>query len=114
MQVNFRKYAQAQDMISLIMKEKNLSAEEAVSYAISKDSYVAIRIKKYGYYGLAFWGHDNEERKWNVLDKPVLNLQLSEMQEMLLADIETYLRVTREEAISYFLVFTMESLGYHI
>lgn len=75
MKLDLRNNAAAQDMIRIIMREKNLSAEDAVAFAVNRDMYQ--KILKAGYASIAFdlWGHDNPERVWDALSTPVCKCQ---------------------------------------
>lgn len=114
MKLDLRNNAAAQDMIRIIMREKNLSAQAAITFAINRDMYR--KILNEGYASIAFnlWGHDNPERAWNTLSDPVVDLKLDKLQERLIEDIREKENVDCETAICYFLIFTMDFLGYHI
>lgn len=114
MKLDFRSNAAAQDMIRIIMRDKNLSVQDSIDYAISRDMHQ--KILNEGYASIAFdlWGHDNPERKWDVLDEPVIDLKLDKLREQLVEDIAEKQAVDFETAICYFLIFTMDFLGYHI
>lgn len=114
MKLDLKNNAAAQDMIRIIMREKDLSAEDAVTFAINRDIYQ--KILKAGYASIAFdlWGHDNPERVWNTLSAPVIDLKIDKLQGRLIEDISEKENVNYETAICYFLIFTMDYLGYHI
>lgn len=114
MKLDLRNNAAAQDMIRIIMREKNLSAEDAVAFAVNRDMYQ--KILKAGYASIAFdlWGHDNPERVWDALSTPVLDLKFDKLQENLIEGISEKESVDYETAICYFLIFTIDYLGYHI
>jgi len=69
-----------------------------------------------GYASIAFdlWGHDDPERKWYKLSNPVIELDLSEEKRKLIYNIAKRENVTIEIAVGYFMIFVMDSLGYHI
>ena len=104
----------AQDMIQIIVKEKNLSATEAINFAISKDSCNKILNTGWRDIAVDLWGHADPERKWSMLNNPVIQTELDEEKFSLLNHIKKELGVNSEIALSYFLIFTMELLGYHI
>ena len=76
--LDFTKCLASQDMINIIMKDKNLSDKEAIEFSINKHIYQ--KIIELGYASIAFdlWGHDDPERKWYKLSNPVIELDLSE------------------------------------
>ena len=114
MKLDLKNNAAAQDMIRIIMREKDLSAEDAVTFAVNRDIYQ--KILKAGYALIAFdlWGHDNPERVWDTISSPVIDLKLDKFQGRLIEDISEKENVDYETAICYFLIFTMDYLGYHI
>ena len=81
---------------------------------VNRDIYQ--KILKAGYASIAFdlWGHDNPERVWDTLSSPVIDLKLDKFQGRLIEDISEKENVDYETAICYFLIFTMDYLGYHI
>jgi hypothetical protein len=104
----------AQDMISIVMKEKDLSATQAIEYSISRDRHQKILQEGYASIALDLWGHDNPERKWKTLDELILDLELDEEKEHFVEDIAEKEGVDTEIAVCYFLIFLMDRLGYHI
>ena len=114
MKLDLSDNAAAQDMIRIIMREKDLSANDAVTFAVNRDMHQ--KILKEGYASIAFdlWGHDNPERVWYTLQNPVVNLEFDKLQEKLIEDISEKENVNYEIAICYFLIFAMAHLGYHI
>lgn len=103
-----------QDMLKIIMRDKNLSKEEALKYAINEQIAKRIIDTRWGAIALPIWGHDDPERKWMKLDIPFFETDLSEKQLQLITLVKKYEETDTITAISYFLLFTMESLGYHI
>lgn len=61
-----------------------------------------------------FDSFDNPERVWNTLSNPVIDLKLDKLQGRLIEDISEKENVDYKTAICYFLIFTMDYLGYHI
>ncbi|HCC34132.1 MAG TPA: hypothetical protein DEQ02_00235 [Ruminococcaceae bacterium] len=112
--LNFTNNLAAQDMIRIVMKEKDLAEKEAIEYSINRDIYQKILEEGYASIALDIWGHDNPEREWSVLDKPIFELSLDKLKERLVEDIAEKEDVDTETAICYFLIFTMDFLGYHI
>lgn len=114
MTLDLRNNAAAQDMIRIIMREKDLSAKDAVAFAVNRDIHQKILKEGYASIALDLWGHDNPERIWDTLSNPVVDLELDKLQERLIEDISEKEKVNYETAICYFLIFTMDYLGYHI
>ena len=112
--LNLKDNFAAQDMIRIIMKEKGLSAKEAIAFSISFEMHKKILKEGYASIALEFWGHEDPDRKWDVLEDPIIELELGKLSESLIKDISDKQNVDIETAICYFLIFTMESLGHHI
>lgn len=111
---NFKDTVNPQDMLKKIMKEKNLSAEKAITTSITQKN--CIRIIETGYAGIALsmWGHADPNAEKEKLDDPVVEFKLSKDKERLVGLIMEKEKVSFDEAILYFMLFTLESLGYHI
>jgi hypothetical protein len=109
--LDFSKNRKAQDMIAIIMKEKKLSPEDALKYAINIDIYNEILNKGYGCIALDMWHHFCKLRK---LDDAIFKVDFDKHQEEMISDIEKHEKVDTETSICYFLIFTMDALGYHI
>ena len=60
------------------------------------------------------WRHDNPYKKLEKLDDPVVKIKLSKDKERLVSVIMEKENVHFKTAIMYFMLFTLESLGYHI
>lgn len=114
MKLNLKNNTAAQDMICIIMREKNLSAQDAITFAINYDIHQKILKEGYVSIALDLWGHDNPDRVWDILVDPVIDLKLDKFQEELIDDIKERKNVDYETAICYFLILTMDNLGYHI
>ncbi len=114
MKVNFRYNIDAQDMLTKIMHATNLSPEKALLSTITQKNFE--RILSTGWAGIAvsLWGHDNPDAEREGLDNPTIEFQLSKDQARLLQTVMEKERIPFREAILYFMIFTMESLGYHI
>ena len=89
------------------MKEKELSAQDVVVFAVNRDMHQKILKQGYASIALDLWGHDNPGQVWDTL-------AVDKLQERLIEDISEKQNVDYETAICYFLIFTMDSLGYHI
>lgn len=114
MKLDLNKNAAAQDMIRIIMRDKSLPPDEAVKFAINRQMHQ--KILQEGYASIAFdlWGHDNPEREWDKLDNPIIEVDLDKLSTRLVEDIMEKEDVSAELAVCYFLIFTMDYLGYHI
>lgn len=112
--LDFTKHNRAQDMIRLIEDEKNLSAAEVIEYAVNFDNFK--RIIKTGWASIALdlWGHGDPDREWEVMDNPCIEVNLDENKTFLLDKIQEADKIDIETAVSYFLIFTMSEMGYHI
>lgn len=114
MKLDLNKNAAAQDMIRIIMRDKSMFPDEAVKFAINRQMHQ--KILQEGYASIAFdlWGHDNPEREWDKLDNPIIEVDLDKLSTRLVEDIMEKEDVSAELAVCYFLIFTMDYLGYHI
>jgi len=114
MKLDFSDYPEAQDMISIIQHEKGLSAIEAIKFAINDTMYRSIVEAGWASIALSLWGHDDPEREWEIIENPNFDIELDESKTTLVDKIIKKEKVDLETAISYFLIFTMDSMGYHI
>ena len=114
LKLNLKDNLAAQDMISIIMNEKGLSEVEAVKFAINKD--ISKKIISTGWAPIAFnlWGHDDPDRVWNTLNNPAFEIMFEGTEGQLIDSFVKRGNVDIETTICYFLIFTMEELGYHI
>lgn len=112
--LDFSKVAAAQDMISLIQKEKNLPAEEAIKTSVNREIFREILNAGWASIALPMWGHDNPDREWNVLDNPFFEFEVDKLTYNLIKELSIKEDVDIITSVSYFLLFTMQSLGYHI
>ena len=109
MKLDLNKNAAAQDMIRIIMRDKSMLPDEAVKFAINRQMHQ--KILQEGYASIAF---DNPEREWDKLDNPIIEVDLDKLSTRLVEDIMEKEDVSAELAVCYFLIFTMDYLGYHI
>lgn len=112
--INFTEHLDAQDMIKIVMDEKGLSAEDSIKFSVNRTIHQHILKAGYASIALGLWGHDDPEREWKVLDKPIIEIEFDKLSQNLINDIMEKEEVDFETAVSYFLLFTMEVLGYHI
>lgn len=114
LKLDFSNYLEAQDMIKIIESDKALTSTEAVEFAINENIYNSIINAGWASIALPLWGHDNPGRKWKTLDNPCIEIELEKSKYALVDKIITKEDVDLETAVSYFLLFTMDSMGYHI
>ncbi len=115
MQLNFADEPAAQDMINIIMRDKKVSAADAVLFAINEKNYRSIVMTGWASIALSMWGHSEPERVWDTLENPVIEVELDEKKKELLDRIMKIEKIKTEIiAVEYFLIFAMDSLGYHI
>lgn len=109
------RYKAAQDMIKLIEKEKGLSTSAAIDFAVNSRTFHQIVNTGFGPIALPIWGHgETGQRKWLTLDDPRIDIDFDEKKLQLINEVATMEKTNPETAVSYFLLFTMEALGYHI
>ena len=112
---DFTNFAEAQDMIFIISKEKKLTYGEAIASSINKEILNRIENEGYAAIAISLWGHANPMRKWKVLKEPILQVELDgEKFEYITQVMKKNNLSNIQDAISYFLIFTVEALGYHI
>lgn len=112
--LDFTNDAIAQDMLVKIMKEKNTNSEKGILSSITQKTFIRIIETGWGEIALPIWGHDNPDREWEKLDDPIVKIKLSKDKERLINLIMEKEKVSFKVAILYFMLFTLESLGYHI
>ena len=112
--LNLSKHPAAQDMVKIIMKEKGLSAEESLDFSITQDTYNQILNTGWASIALDLWGHGDPDREWEVLDKPIIDIEFDKHKQDLINEIVEKEKVSVVKAVSYCLIFAMQSLGYHI
>ena len=112
--INLTNQDAAQDMVTIIMAEKSLSAPEAIKFSINKTIFKNILKAGYASIALGLWGHDEPERDWDELDNPIIEVEFDTASEDLIGEVMKQEDVNFETAVAYFLLFTMEALGYHI
>lgn len=112
--VNFTNDEKAQDMLVTIMKEKNLNSEKAILSSITQKNFVRIIEAGWGQVALSMWRHDNPYTKLEKLDDPIVKIKLSKDKERLVSVIMEKENIQFKTTILLFMIFTLESLGYHI
>lgn len=114
MNLDFSNHHETQDMIKIIEADKNLTAADAIEFSINENIYKRIIDTGWASIALSMWGHAEPDRKWSVLESPHLEIEIDEEKEQLINKVIKKERVDLETAISYFILFTMDSMGYHI
>lgn len=112
--INYSDDEIAQDMIYTIMKEKNLTPAKAILSSITQKNCVTILSTGWAGMAVSLWGHDNPDREWQTLENPVVELKLSKDKERLVAIVMEKEKISLPEALQYFMIFSLEALGYHI
>lgn len=113
-QLDFTNLCAAQDMIAIIQKERNCTVQEAVLFSINSANCKSIMDTGWASIAYSLWGHDDPERKWLFLNSPKVDVEFSETDIKYLKKVAKAEKVKVVTAVCYFLVFTMQSLGYHI
>lgn len=114
MKLDFESHPEAQDMIKIIEKDKGLPAPDAIRFSINQDIYNEIVKASWASIALSMWGHDDPYRKWSRMDTPYVEVEIEENKKKLVNDIAKKEDVDIETAVCYFLLFTMDAMGYHI
>ncbi len=114
LRIDFNDDINAQDMLRQIMKSKNLTPDKAILSSITQKNCVTILSTGWAGNAVSLWGHDDPDREFEQLDNPVVEIKLSKDKIRLLEIVMEKENVTLEDAILYFMIFTLESLGYHI
>lgn len=112
--LDFTNNLKAQDMIKLIGKKKNLSEKEAILLSVNKKNYEKILKTGYSSIALSLWGHSNPDREMEKIENPIIEVNFDEDSLNAIREVLAKEKVDMEKAISYFLLYEMESLGYHI
>ena len=112
--IDFSDDTNAQDMLKQIMKSKNLTAEKAILSSITQKNCVTILSTGWAGIAVSLWGHAEPDREFEQLDNPIVEIKLSKDKTRLLEIVMEKENVALEDAILYFLIFALESLGYHI
>lgn len=112
--INYADDEIAQDMICTIMKEKNLTPAKAILSSITQRNCITILHTDWAGIAVSHWGHDNPDREWKTLENPVVELKLSKDKERLVAIVMEKEKISLPEALQYFMIFSLEILGYHI
>ena len=112
--IDFSKETDAQDMLSKIMRKKNLTPEKALLSTITQKNCVTILVTEWAGMAVSLWGHADPDGEREKLEDPIVKIKLSKDKERLISIVMEKENVSFDEALLYFMIFTLESLGYHI
>jgi hypothetical protein len=112
--IDFSKETDAQDMLSKIMKKKNLTPEKALLSTITQKNCVTILATEWAGMAVSLWGHADPDGEREKLEDPIVKIKLSKDKERLISIVMEKENVSFGEALLYFMIFTLGSLGYHI
>ena len=112
--IDFSKETDAQDMLSKIMKKKNLTPEKALLSTITQKNCVTILSTGWAGMAVSLWGHADPDGEREKMEDPIVKIKLSKDKERLISIVMEKENVSFDEALLYFMIFTLESLGYHI
>lgn len=112
--IDFSDDMKAQDMIVKIMREKGLTPEKAILSSITQKNCVNILATEWASIAVSLWGHADPDVKFEELDNPIIEFKLSKDKERLIGIVMGKEQISFKDAILEFVIFTLESLGYHI
>lgn len=112
--VDFSEDTDAQDMLSKIMRRKNLTPDKAILSSITYKNCVTILSTGWAGMAVSSWGHDDPYREREKLDNPKVEIKLTKDKARLVGVVMEEENVSFTDAILYFMIFTLEALGYHI
>ena len=112
--VDFREDINAQDMLSKIMKKKNLTPEKALLSTITQKNCVTILATGWAGLAVSMWGHDDPFGEREQLENPIFTIKLSKDKLRLVMIVMEKESISFHNALLYFMIFTLDSLGYHI
>ena len=96
------------------MQKKNLTSEKALLSTITQKNCVTILATGWAGMAVSLWGHADPDGEREKLEDPIVKIKLSKDKERLISIVMEKENVTFGEALLYFMIFTLESLGYHI
>lgn len=112
--IDFTKRKAVQDMLCIMQREKNISVEQAILDSINEKICQQILDVGWASIALNLWAHDDPERKWDELENKIVQIDLPEDKYALVKKVMNKEKIYAPDAISYFILFTMEDMGYHI
>ena len=123
--IDLKNEYEAQDMISILLKKNNTTEEKVILSVINEKNFKRIVDEGWARLAVRNWFiHNNNDNmayidgnyaiSFTELKSPKIEIDFKPKQIDFLEAIMFHEKVKIEEAISYFLIFEMESLGYHI
>lgn len=112
--IDFSKNEHVQDMLVTLMREKNCSPSQALLSTITQGRFKRICDTKWASIAVDLWGHGEAKQEFELLKRPILKVTFPEEKELLVRFVMDIEKVSFDEAISYFMIFALEDLGYHI
>ena len=112
--VDFSEDINAQDMLCKIIKKKNLTPEKALLSTITQKNCVTILATGWAGLAVSMWGHDDPFGERERLESPTFTLKLSKDKLRLVRIVMEKESISFHDALLYFMIFTLDSLGYHI
>ena len=113
LRIDFSGYDEAQDMIMRIAEEKSISPQESVECAIGSIPLKRVR-EGYAQIAIDIWGHDDPEREWEVLDDPVIVIELGANVFESILELSREKELYVQEVLTHYLVYLLEDMGHHI
>lgn len=115
--LNVTRKKDSQDMISRLSRELNLSPEEAIKESVNESLCNKIIEAKWASIALDCWGHASFEKK-EKLANPIIDVEFTDEQYALIEKVKRAEskdgKLPEQQVIMYFILFKLESLGYHI
>lgn len=63
---------------------------------------------------LPLWGHGNPDAEKEKLENPIIEIKPNKDKTYLIKTVMEFEKVPFKTAVLYFMIFTLETLGYHI
>ena len=83
--VDFTEETDAQDMLSKIMKKKNLTPDKALLSTITQKNCVTILATGWAGMAVSLWGHADPDGEREKLEDPIVKIKLSKDKERLIS-----------------------------
>ena len=112
--VDFSNNITAQDMLIHIMRKTNLPPENALLWTLKKDIFINVIMTPWTDLAVSYWGHDDPNKKHEKLANPILKINLTYDQRQIIQSAMFLRKITFKKALTHFMIFALESLGYHI
>ncbi|MCL1975495.1 MAG: hypothetical protein FWG61_04955 [Firmicutes bacterium] len=92
-------------MIRIVMQEKNISLNEAISYSVNQNIYKRIIDTGWGEIALSLWGHGGPARRRKKISDPQIEIDLDESRLNAVYEIEKLYKIDAETAIYSIFIF---------